>query len=387
MTSVASPRVVNIEDLRLLARRRLPKVVFDYLEGGAEGEVTLRENRRAFDAVTFRPHHAVSVSGVDLRTAVLGSELAFPVLLAPVGYSRLLHPAGERAAAGAAGAAGVAYILSTMSGHKLEEVKAASSGPVWYQLYLIGGRDAAEAAIARARAAGYAALVVTIDTPVAGLRERDVRNGVAELLAGSLVAKLPFLPQLLARPAWLASFLRDGGVPALPNVVAPGQGPMPLVDVTTALARAAVTWEDLRWLRDAWHGPIVVKGVLTGDDACRAVDAGAAAVVVSNHGGRQLDGVPASLRVLPEVVTAVGGQAEVLMDGGIRRGSDIVKAICLGARAVLVGRAYAYGLAAAGEAGVTRALDILRADMERTLKLLGCAAISQLDRSFVDTTA
>ena len=387
MTSVASPRVVNIEDLRLLARRRLPKVVFDYLEGGAEGEVTLRENRRAFDAVTFRPHHAVSVSGVDLRTAVLGSELAFPVLLAPVGYSRLMHPAGERAAAGAAGAAGVAYILSTMSGHKLEEVKAASSGPVWYQLYLIGGRCAAEAAIARARAAGYAALVVTIDTPVAGLRERDVRNGVAELLAGSLVAKLPFLPQLLARPAWLASFLRDGGVPALPNVVAPGQGPMPLVDVTTALARAAVTWEDLRWLRDAWHGRIVVKGVLTGDDACRAVDAGAAAVVVSNHGGRQLDGVPASLRVLPEVVTAVGGQAEVLMDGGIRRGSDIVKAICLGARAVLVGRAYAYGLAAAGEAGVTRALDILRADMERTLKLLGCAAISQLDRSFVDTTA
>jgi len=387
MTSVASPRVVNIEDLRLLARRRLPKVVFDYLEGGAEGEVTLRENRRAFDVVTFRPHHAVSVSGVDLRTAVLGSELAFPVLLAPVGYSRLMHPAGERAAAGAAGAAGVAYILSTMSGHKLEEVKAASSGPVWYQLYLIGGRDAAEAAIARARAAGYAALVVTIDTPVAGLRERDVRNGVAELLAGSLVAKLPFLPQLLARPAWLASFLRDGGVPPLPNVVAPGQGPMPLVDVTTALARAAVTWEDLRWLRDAWHGPIVVKGVLTGDDACRAVDAGAAAVVVSNHGGRQLDGVPASLRVLPEVVTAVGGQAEVLMDGGIRRGSDIVKAICLGARAVLVGRAYAYGLAAAGEAGVTRALDILRADMERTLKLLGCAAISQLDRSFVDTTA
>jgi len=309
------------------------------------------------------------------------------VLLAPVGYSRLMHPAGERAAAGAAGAAGVAYILSTMSGHKLEEVKAASSGPVWYQLYLIGGRDAAEAAIARARAAGYAALVVTIDTPVAGLRERDVRNGVAELLAGSLVAKLPFLPQLLARPAWLASFLRDGGVPALPNVVAPGQGPMPLVDVTTALARAAVTWEDLRWLRDAWHGPIVVKGVLTGDDACRAVDAGAAAVVVSNHGGRQLDGVPASLRVLPEVVTAVGGQAEVLMDGGIRRGSDIVKAICLGARAVLVGRAYAYGLAAAGEAGVTRALDILRTDMERILKLLGCAAISQLDRSFVDTTA
>jgi len=387
MTSVASPCVVNIEDLRLLARRRLPKVVFDYLDGGAEGEVTLRHNRQAFDAVTFRPRHAVSLPGVDLRATVLGHELAFPALLAPVGYSRIMHVAGEPAAARAAGAAGTAYVLSTMSGYALEDVKAASTGPVWYQLYLLGGRAVAESAIERARVAGFGALVVTIDTAVAGLRERDVKNGMSQLLGRSVSAKLPFVPQLFARPRWLVSFLLGGGVPPLPNVVLPGQGPMPLVDVTTALARAAVTWEDLRWLRDAWHGPIVVKGVLTGDDACRAVDAGAAAVVVSNHGGRQLDGVPASLRVLPEVVTAVGGQAEVLMDGGIRRGSDIVKAICLGARAVLVGRAYAYGLAAAGEAGVTRALDILRADMERTLQLLGCAAISQLDRSFVDTTA
>jgi isopentenyl diphosphate isomerase/L-lactate dehydrogenase-like FMN-dependent dehydrogenase len=383
---VSSPRVVNIEDLRQLARRRLPKVVFDYLDGGAEGEVTLRHNRQAFDAVTFRPRHAVSLPGVDLRTTVLGHELAFPALLAPVGYSRIMHVAGEPAAARAAGAAGTAYVLSTMSGYALEDVKASSAGPVWYQLYLLGGRAVAESAIERARVAGYGALVVTIDTAVAGLRERDVKNGMSQLLGRSLSAKLPFVPQLFTRPRWLASFLRAGAVPPLPNVVLPGQGPMPLVDVTTALAHAAVTWDDLRWLRDAWRGPIVVKGVLTGDDARHALDAGAEAVVVSNHGGRQLDGLPASLRALPEVVTAVGGQAEVLMDGGIRRGSDIVKAICLGARAVLVGRAYAYGLAAAGEAGVTRALDILRADMERTLKLLGCAAISQLDRSFVDTT-
>jgi len=382
--AVASPRVVNIEDLRQLARRRLPRVVFDYLDGGAEGEVTLRENRRAFDTVTFRPRHAVSVPGVDLRTAVLGRELAVPVLLAPVGYSRVMHVAGESAAARAAGAAGTGYVLSTMSGHALEDVKTACAGPVWYQLYLLGGRAAAEAAIHRARVAGYSALVVTIDTAVAGLRERDVRNGTAQLLGGTLWARLPFLPQLLTHPRWLASFLLGGGVPPLPNVVLPGQGPMPLVDVATALARAAVTWEDLRWLRDAWHGPIVVKGVLTGDDARRAVDAGAAAVVVSNHGGRQLDGVPASLRALPEVVKAVGDRVEVLMDGGIRRGSDIVKALCHGARAVLVGRAYAYGLAAAGEAGVTRALEILRADMERTLQLLGCPAITKLDRSFVD---
>jgi isopentenyl diphosphate isomerase/L-lactate dehydrogenase-like FMN-dependent dehydrogenase len=218
------------------------------------------------------------------------------------------------------------------------------------------------------------------------MRERDLRNGVPQLLSGSILARIPFLPQLLARPGWLAAFLLDGGIPRLPNVVIPDRGPMPLVDVTTALARGAVAWDDLRWLRDAWGGPMVVKGVLTADDARRAVDAGAAAVVVSNHGGRQLDGLPASLQQLPEVVTAVRGQAEVLMDGGIRRGSDVIKAICLGARAVLVGRAYAYGLAAAGTDGVARALNILRADLERTLRLLGCPSITALDRSFIEGT-
>src|SRR5205823_3273310 len=232
---------------------------------------------------------------------------------------------------------------------------------------------------------GFSALVVTIDTAVAGMRERDLRNGMTELLGGNVLAKIPFLPQLLARPRWLASFLLDGGVPNLPNIVLPGQGPMPLVDVTTALARAAVAWEDLRWLRESWPGPIVIKGVLTAEDARRAVGEGAAAVVVSNHGGRQLDGVPATLSVLPEVVTAVQGQAEVLMDGGVRRGSDIIKALCLGARAVLTGRAYAYGLAAAGEAGVARALEILRADMERTLKLLGCPCVPALNSSYIST--
>ena len=385
--AVASPRVVHIEDLRRLARRRLPRVVFDYIDGGAEGEVTLRANRDAFDVVTFRPRHAVALPACDLRTSVLGTELPFPILLAPVGYSRLMHPHGELAAAHAAGAAGTVYILSTVSGYKLEDVKASSPGPVWYQVYLIGGRAAAAAALDRARAAGFSALVVTIDTAVAGMRERDLRNGMTELLSGSLSSRIPFLPQLLSHPRWLAAFLLDGGLPKLPNVVVPGQGPMPLVDVTTALARAAVAWDDVRWLRDTWRGPMVIKGVLTADDARRAVDAGAAAIVVSNHGGRQLDGVPASLRALPEVVSAVNGQAEVLLDGGIRRGSDVIKAICLGARAVLVGRAYAYGLAAAGAAGVARALEILRADMERTLKLLGCAAITHLDRSFVDPIA
>jgi isopentenyl diphosphate isomerase/L-lactate dehydrogenase-like FMN-dependent dehydrogenase len=382
--SVASPRVINIHDLRRLAKRRLPRVVFDYLDGGAEDEFTLRENCRVFEDVTFRPRYAVAMPKCDLRTRVLGADLAFPAILAPVGYSRLMHPAGELAAASAAGSAGLIYTLSTISAHKLENVRAASTGPVWYQLYIVGGREVAEAGIERAQRAGFSALVVTIDTPVAGLRERDPRNGMKELLGGSILSKLPFLPQMFAHPGWLASFLLDGAVPQLENIVIPGEGPMPLMDVTAALAKAFVTWEDFRWLRKIWIGPILVKGVLTGDDARRAVDEGAAAIIVSNHGGRQLDGAPATLRALPEVVSAVDGQAEVLMDGGIRRGSDIVKAMCLGARAVLIGRAYAYGLAAAGHAGVNRALEILRADVERTLLLIGCPSVSALNASYVN---
>jgi len=381
--SLGPPRVINIHDLREMARRRLPRAVFDYLDGGAEGEITLRENCRVFEDVTFRPRQAVSIPKVDLRTKVLGQELVFPAILAPVGYSRLMHPSGEVAAATEAGSAGTIYTLSTISAYKLEEVKAATKGPVWFQLYLVGGREVAEGAIERARVAGYSALVVTIDTAVAGMRERDPRNGMKQLVGGSIFAKIPYIPNLLMHPGWLAGFLMDGGTPDLQNIVEPGKGPMPLMDVSAALARAVVTWEDLRWLRKLWPGPMVIKGVLTGEDARRAVAEGAAAVVVSNHGGRQLDCVSATLRALPEIVAAVGGRVEVLMDGGIRRGSDIVKALCLGARAVLIGRAYAYGLAAAGLPGVARAIEILRTDIERTLLLLGCPSLQALDQSYV----
>jgi L-lactate dehydrogenase (cytochrome) len=380
-------RAVNIEDLRRMAQRRLPKSVFDYLDGGAEAELTLAENCRAFRDVLFRPRGAVAVANCDLKTRVLGHEIAFPAMLAPVGYSRLMHPEGEVAAARIAGQNGTGYILSTISGHKLENVKDASQGPVWYQLYLLGGREAAEGSIDRARRAGFSALVITVDTPVAGLRERDPRNGMKELLGTSWFARIPYLPNILAHPGWLTSFLFDGGVPKLENVVIPGKGPMELLDVGAALASATVTWEDLRWIRQVWSGPIIVKGLLTGDDARRAADEGAAAVVVSNHGGRQLDSVSATLRALPEVVAAVNGQVEVLMDGGVRRGGDIVKALCLGARAVLVGRAYAYGLGAAGPAGVARALAILKTDVERTMRLLGCASIAALNRSYIEVPA
>src|SRR6185437_13639414 len=341
-------RAVNIEDLRRLAEQRLPRVVFDYLDGGAEAEFTLRENTRAFEKITFRPRQAIA-GACDLRTRLLGSDICFPLLLAPIGYTRLLHAKGELAVARAAGAAGIGYVVATFAGHRLEDVKSATSGPAWYQLYLIGGREAAEAGMERARKAGYSALVVTVDTAVAGLRERDLRNGMPQLLSGSVLSKLPFLPQFLSHPRWLTSFLLDGGLPRLENVVIPGKGPMPLVDVSSGLSAAAITWSDFRWIRQLWPGPIVVKGILTAEDARRALDHGAAAIVVSNHGGRQLDGVPASITALPEVVAAVKGQTNILVDGGIRRGSDVVKALCLGARAALIGRAYAYGLAAAGQ--------------------------------------
>jgi isopentenyl diphosphate isomerase/L-lactate dehydrogenase-like FMN-dependent dehydrogenase len=385
--SIDPPRVVNIEDLRRAAKRRLPRVVFDYIDGGAEDEWTLRANCRAFEKVTFRPRCAVATPVCDLRVSVLGASLSMPLILAPVGSSRLMYPRGEEAAAGAAGAAGIAYALSTLSGCRLEGVAAASKGPLWYQLYLVGGRDCALSAIERAKAAGFSTLVVTIDTAVAGMRERDLRNGVKELLSGNLASMLPFVSQLLMKPRWLAGFLADGGLMKFPNVVVPGKGPMLYADVTAALDHSVVTWDDLEWIRSAWGGPIVIKGVHTGDDARRAVDVGADALVVSNHGGRQLDDVAPTLRILPEVVASVGDRIEVLLDGGIRRGSDIVKALCLGARAVMAGRAYAYGLGAAGGAGVARAIEILRSDLVRTLKLLGCASIVDLDRSYADTPA
>src|SRR3954462_13954157 len=387
MAKLSSSRVLNIADLRRIAKRRVPRAVFDYLDGGADAEITLRENCRAFDDIIFRPHQAIAMENCDLRTTVLGNEISFPAMLAPVGYSRLMHPEGEVAAARAAGEAGTGYILSTISGHKLEDVKAGTKGFAWYQLYLAGGRSAAESAMGRAHKAGFTALMVTIDTAVAGMRERDPRNGVPQLLGNGLFGKIPFLPNLLLHPGWLVSFLLDGGVPKLENVVVPGKGPLDMVNVSESLSRGAVSWKDLRWIRESWSGPIVIKGLLIADDARRAVDEGASAVVVSNHGGRQLDSVSSTIRALPEIVAAVGNQIEVLMDGGVRRGSDIVKALCLGARAVLVGRAYAYGLAAAGGAGVTRTIEILRTDLIRTMKLLGCAAIGDLDRSYLDDPA
>ena len=373
---------VNIEDFRQAARRRLPRPVFEYIDGGADGEVTLRENVRAFSDISFHPRSAVDTPSPDLATAVLGTPISMPVILAPVGSSRMFWPRGEAVAAGVAGEAGTIYCLSTLSGTRLEEVKAATQGPAWFQLYICGGRDIAAQGIQRAKQAGYSALILTIDTAVAGMRERDLRNGSKEMIARKLVPMLPYLPQILSHPRWLRAFLADGGMMKFPNVLL-ADGPMLYNDVATMLAQSTVTWSDLKWIRQVWDRPIIVKGVQIADDARRAADEGVDAIVVSNHGGRQLDSVWPTIRILPDVVKAAGDRLEVLVDGGVRRGSDVVKALCLGAKAVLIGRAYAYGLAAAGASGVRQSLDILRADIFRTLKLLGCPSVRELDSSYV----
>jgi len=379
---VSSPGVLNIEDLRSRAKNRLPAMVFNYIDSGADREQTLSQNCNAYNEILFRPRCAVSVPSCDLGISVLDQKFQLPFLLGPVGSSRMFYPQGEVVAAREAGKAGTGYTLSTLSGCLLEDVKAATNGPAWYQLYLLGGKQVALKTIARAKEAGFSAIVVTIDTPVSGLRERDIRAGTQQLLSRNPFEMLPFIPQMLVKPCWLTQWLSDGGLMSFPNVQL-DDGPMGYTAIGPALEQSVVTWEDLEWIREAWGGKIIVKGVHIGDDAKKAVDLGVDAIVVSNHGARQLDSVAPTIRVLPEVVNAVNGQIDVLLDGGIRRGGDVVKALCLGAKGVLIGRAYAYGLAAAGGPGVARAIEIIKTDVLRTMKLLGCPSVKDLNGSYV----
>jgi len=380
--NVSAPRVVNVSDLRDLAKKRLPKMVFGYIDSGADREQTLAQNCSAYNEILFRPRCAVATPSVELKISVLDQIFELPFLLGPVGSSRMFYPKGEVVAAREAGKAGTGYTLSTLSGCRLEDVKQATKCPAWYQLYLLGGRDVALKTIARAKAAGFSAIVLTIDTPVSGLRELDVRNGTKELLSQNPLTMLPFLPQMLAKPCWLTQWFGDGGLMNFPNVQL-DDGPMGYTEIGPALEQSVVTWDDLKWIREAWGGKLIIKGVHIGDDARKAIDLGVDAVVVSNHGARQLDSVSPTIRVLPEIVNAVNGEIDVLLDGGIRRGSDVVKAFCLGAKGVLIGRAYAYGLAAGGGPGVARAIEILKTDVVRTMKLLGCDSVHKLDRSYV----
>ncbi len=380
--NVSSPSVVNISDLRVLAKRRLPRMVFDYIDSGADREQTLDENCTAYNEIFFRPKCAVATPSCDLTTSVLGQDFQLPFMLAPVGSSRLFYPKGEVVAAREAGIAGTGYTLSTLSGCRLEDVKAATKFPAWYQLYLLGGKEVALKTIERAKLAGFSAIVVTIDTPVSGLRERDLRNGTKELLSRNPVKMFPYLSQILIKPCWMTQWLGDGGLMSFPNVELE-DGPMGYTEIGPALEASVVTWEDLKWIKEAWGGKVVVKGVHIGDDARKAIDLGADAVVVSNHGARQLDSVAPTIRVLSEVVSAANQQVDVLLDGGIRRGGDVVKALALGAKSVLIGRAYAYGLGAAGGAGVARAIEIIKTDVLRTMKLLGCSSVKDLNNSYI----
>ncbi len=380
--NVSSPSVVNISDLRKLAKNRLPKMVFDYIDSGADREQTLSQNCTAFNEIFFRPRCAVSTPSCDLSISILNQDFKLPFLLAPVGSSRLFYPKGEVVAAREAGNAGTGYTLSTLSGCRLEEVKEATNFPAWYQLYLLGGRAVALKTIERAKRAGFSAIVVTIDTPVSGLRERDLRNGTKELLSKNPIKMFPYLSQILIKPCWMTQWLNDGGLMDFPNVELEN-GPMGYTEIGPALEASVVTWEDLKWIRDAWGGKIIVKGVHISEDARKAVELGVDAIVVSNHGARQLDSVAPTICALPEIINAVNGQIDVLLDGGIRRGSDVVKALCMGAKGVLIGRAYAYGLGAAGGEGVARAIEIIKTDILRTMKLLGCDSVKNLDPSYI----
>ena len=376
-------RFLSADDAQRVAKRRLPRIVYRYLEGGREDEITSRGNRPAFRRITFRPRAGVSVPARDLSTTVLGTELAMPVVLAPAGFQRLAHPDGEIAAARAAGEAGVGICVSTMASYSIADIAQATSGPVWYQLYFAGDRDAVEAAIAEAGRAGCTALVVTMDTAAVVGREQYLRHTVVPAHIGWR-EMFRFGGQMLAHPGWCVGFLRGGRSLEVPNVRGPDGGPMSVPEAAASLPRYPTpAWDDFAWIRDLWSGPIVAKGILTAESARCAVGAGADAIVVSNHGGNVLDGTPPSIDVLAEIVDAVGSETEVLLDSGIRRGSDIAKALALGARAVLVGRAYLWALAAAGEPGIARLLELLRTDLDRTLALLGCSRIGELDPSYV----
>ena len=370
----------SYDDFRRLARRRLPRVLYEFVEGGADGEVTLRANHEAFDRVHFTASSLVDVTERDAGATVLGRRLEVPFICGPAGLARLVHRDGELATARAAASAGTVFVVSTASSYSIEEIAAASDGPLWFQLYLWRSQEVVAQLVDRAESAGCEALVLTIDVPVIGKRERDLRNGM------SIPPRIGPSQALeaLRRPRWLWHLASGPPVHfgSLVDLVPPNTGLAGMgAYLDRELADLSKTWDDMAWLRQRWDGPLLVKGVMSATDARRCVEQGADAVIVSNHGGRQLDGLPAALDVLGEIVAEVGGEVEVILDGGVRRGADLVKARALGATAAMGGRAWFWPLAAGGEQGVARMLQILRADVERTLALLGRNTYEGLDAS------
>ncbi|MBV8669386.1 MAG: alpha-hydroxy-acid oxidizing protein [Candidatus Eremiobacteraeota bacterium] len=370
---------LTIADLRRLARRRLPRAVFDFIDGGAGDEVTLRDNEAAFRDWVLLPRVAVDVSRRSLRTTILGGASELPLMLAPTGLAGFYWPAGEIAAASAAAAAGVPFCLSTNSVASVEAVaKAVPECERWFQLYFLKDRAWMQALVKRAKDAGYRALCITVDLAVQGRRERDVRNAFTMPLRPHARTVL----DLARRPRWLAGVLSSP--PRLGNFETSDRSQFTSVAQHVAtLFDPSASWDDVARFRDLWSGPVVIKGVLHPDDACKAVAIGADAVMVSNHGGRQLDHVPAPISVLPDIVAAVSGRAEVILDGGVRRGTDILKALALGASACSIGRAFLWGLAAGGREGVGRAIAILRDELDNAMTLLGTARIEDVSATHV----
>jgi L-lactate dehydrogenase (cytochrome) len=375
-------RAASVRDLRLIARKRLPRGVFDYIDGGAEDELTLRRNAEAFRRLEFRPRVLRDVGAIDTSTTLLGRPLPVPLVLAPTGFTRIASPGGELDVARAAARAQLPYTLSTMGTRSIEEVAAVSSGRKWFQVYVWRDRGLVKEMLGRAAAAGYEAIVITVDTAVLGRRERDVRHGFTlpprlgpgTLLDGAL------------HPGWTWDFVRAEPI-TFANItgtgVPDGAEAVNLAEYTNGQFDPALSWRDLDWFRAAWDGPIVLKGIQTVDDARLAADAGVEAIALSNHGGRQLDGSPPPAELIAPVADAIGDRAEIICDGGIRRGSDIVKAVALGARACMIGRAYLYGLGAAGERGVDHVLALLESDIRRTMALTGRGRISELGTDLV----
>jgi (S)-mandelate dehydrogenase len=369
---------INIEDLRAIAKKRLPRLVFTYVDGGAEDEITLRGNRKAFEELRFRPHTLVDVSQRDLSTRLLGAPSALPVVMGPTALNGLSWRDGDLELARAASAAGVPFAMSTVSMSLIEDVAREAPGRLWLQAYVFSERRITDAIIARARDAGFECVVLTSDFPVAGKRERDLRTGLLPDQRFTLATKL----DMLMHPRWLATVATRR--PRFVNVereLEPGRNVNSFVGHN--MFDPSFSWDDLKRFRDLWPRKLMLKGVLRADDAERAVAAGVDGVVISNHGGRQLDGATSAIEALPEITRAVGGRASILVDGGIRRGSDIAKAVALGAEGVLLGRAPVYGLAAGGRAGAARAIAILADELDRTLALTGCPSIAALSSDLI----
>ena len=376
-------KAASVADLRRLAQRRLPQGVFDYIDGGAEDERTLSDNVSAFANVSFRPRVLRGLSDVRIGSSILGNTLEYPLILAPTGFTRIADPQGELAVARSAARAGLPYTLSTLSTRSIEEVRSVSDGRLWFQVYAWRDRGLLKEMIDRAAAARFEALVLTVDTAVLGRRERDIRHGFS--LPPTIGLKT--IVDGVIHPSWTWSFIRSEPI-RFANVigreVGDGASPVRLSDYINTQFDSGLSWRDVDWLRSVWDGPIVLKGVQTVEDARLAVKVGVEAIALSNHGGRQLDGAPAILGLVAPVSDAVGGEIEIICDGGIRRGSDIVKAVALGASAAMAGRAYLYGLGAAGEMGVDRVLEWFRNDLIRTLNLIGVSSFEELDRTCLE---